>query len=332
MRSTLLSLATLLAGALVVLFVAQRQLTGIWSAVGVRPDVEVALRQSLDDQKRLARLDPAHASEYRKRFEERQALYRRLEILRLTQREIVSRYEWIIFGVVAVTLAAASSIHFVRRNREQQRIAERMRTLDNLAAWQEAARRHAHEIRGPLTAAQLELDALAREHPGATARRESIQEELNRLREFTRSFTSFAAVPQPVLAAGDVGAFAEEFCAVFGSEWPVRCVSRSAQAMFDRALLRQVLVNLCTNAARANAATITITVREHGLEVENDGAGIAPAVRSRLFEPYTTTGQGMGLGLAISKKVLLDHGGDLQLVRTSETGTLFRLTLKGAEA
>ena len=65
------------------------------------------------------------------------------------------------------------------------------------------------------------------------------------------------------------------------------------------------------------------------LEVADDGPGIAPEIRSRVFEPYATTrkvGEGMGLGLAICKKILLDHGGDLELVASSGAGTTFRLT------
>jgi hypothetical protein len=88
----------------------------------VRPEVESALRESLDDQKRLAKLDPAHATEYRARFNERQALGRRLEILRLSQREMVQKYEWIIFTIVALTLFTATAIHLLRRRREEGRL------------------------------------------------------------------------------------------------------------------------------------------------------------------------------------------------------------------
>jgi C4-dicarboxylate-specific signal transduction histidine kinase len=65
------------------------------------------------------------------------------------------------------------------------------------------------------------------------------------------------------------------------------------------------------------------------LDVSDDGPGIAREIRPRLFEPYITTrpiGEGMGLGLAISKKILLDHGGDLELVPAAR-GAAFRLTL-----
>lgn len=348
MRSTLLSLATLFLAALIVLFLAQRQLTGLWAAVGVRPDVELVVQQSLDDQKRLARLDPEHAAEYRRRFEEREALYRRLEILRMTQREIVRQYEAIMFGLVALTLAIAAAMHLLRRRQELAADRERMRIAENLRSWQEAARRHAHEIRTPLTAAQLELDNLCRDlqqrHPESrdeiAQRQESIEEELDRLRDFTRSFTSFAAVPRPMLVPGDLRAFLNDFVETFASSFPVRFDDAPVpRALFDRALLRQVLVNLCTNSARAGAQMITLSARAAGafvhLDVADDGKGIDPSIRDRLFEPYTTTrppGEGMGLGLAISKKILLDHGGDLQLVRSTEAGTLFRLTLQGADA
>jgi len=110
-------------------------------------------------------------------------------------------------------------------------------------------------------------------------------------------------------------------------------------AHVDRELLRQTLVNLCDNSAHAQARTVTFQVSRNGsgiyVDVGDDGPGIAPEIRGRVFEPYVTTrkvGEGMGLGLAISKKILLDHGGDLELVETSEAGTKFRITLQQGES
>jgi C4-dicarboxylate-specific signal transduction histidine kinase len=119
----------------------------------------------------------------------------------------------------------------------------------------------------------------------------------------------------------------------------------------DRSMLRQVFINLCTDSAQAiaqtdrqRAGTVTLTAGcDAGravLEVAGDGPGVAPELRRRLFEPYVTSrepGAGMGLGLAISRKNLLDHGGDLELARTSAAGAVFRLLLPlaagaGAEA
>ncbi|MGZ7041523.1 MAG: ATP-binding protein, partial [Thermoanaerobaculia bacterium] len=80
-----------------------------------------------------------------------------------------------------------------------------------------------------------------------------------------------------------------------------------------------------------------LSVSERGstgtLDIADDGPGIAPEVRRRLFEPYTTTrkiGEGIGLGLAISKKILLDHGGDLEPVE-AERGAAFRLIIPRVE-
>ena len=105
-------------------------------------------------------------------------------------------------------------------------------------------------------------------------------------------------------------------------------------------MLRQVLVNLAGNSALAFAesgGTVELRFGRDGerwqVDVADDGPGVDPAIRPRLFEPYTTTrgiGEGMGLGLAISKKIMLDHGGDLDLV-DSAAGATFRLTFPAAQ-
>ena len=113
----------------------------------------------------------------------------------------------------------------------------------------------------------------------------------------------------------------------------------------DRDLIRRVLANLCSNSALAvgERGVVTFRIRSDGddngavhLDVHDDGHGIDPSIRARLFEPYVTTrrvGEGMGLGLAISRKILLDHGGDLELLGSSPSfGTTFRLTLPAAGA
>lgn len=97
-----------------------------------------------------------------------------------------------------------------------------------------------------------------------------------------------------------------------------------------------MLVNLCNNSALAGSTAVRFSLRREAgkvqLDVADDGSGVDPAVRRRIFEPYTTTrpvGEGMGLGLAISKKIMLDHGGDLTLLETAR-GAAFRLTFAAA--
>ncbi len=225
---------------------------------------------------------------------------------------------------------------------DRQRIA----SLRHLEAWQEAARRQAHELRTPLTVARLELDRMGERlasHGDAAllASLGEIQTETQRLERLVQRFATFARLPPPELRPEDAGAFLREFAATFAQAWPgltlvVEAPTDGPRASFDRAMIRQVLVNLGDNSARALAGspgTLTLTVREldggqtMAIDVADDGPGIAPGLASRLFDPYVTTavpGQGMGLGLAISRKILLDHGGDLTLLERPD-GATFRL-------
>lgn len=234
-------------------------------------------------------------------------------------------------------------------SRAMARDRKRLASLKNLSVWQETARRHAHEMRTPLTAARLELSRLQRllpEEGFAEARQvaSSVGEELERLGKFTQQFTSFARLPQPRLQVHDLGAVVAEFAETFATAWSNLEIrherpSHPLPAALDRDMLRQVLVNLCDNSALAirslgeGRGTVTLRASEAGgnvvLDVTDDGPGIPEEIRGRVFEPYVTTrkvGEGMGLGLAICKKILLDHDGDLEVLASSGAGTTFRLT------
>jgi signal transduction histidine kinase len=237
-------------------------------------------------------------------------------------------------------------------SRVMARDRRRLATLQNLSSWQEAARRQAHEMRTPLTGARLELARLRDLLDGTAPERDEAmrqaargaEQELERLHLLAAGFTSFARLPSPRLEPVDVTTWLGEFVATYGGAWPGVDVrlrpSEPAWAAVDCDMLRQVLVNLCDNSARAvagRAGTIDLEVGAVkdmvSVDITDNGPGVDPAVQDRLFEPYATTrglGEGMGLGLAISKKILLDHGGDLELADTSPGGTTFRLTLSAA--
>lgn len=356
-------------------------------------EVRGLLEESSRDQKRLSRADPERGPEYRRRFEQINAVTRKLDIVEMNREEIARRYELTLLVVVAVLLLSFIAAAIVSGSRRERRLAvvqralealgrgetdivigdrsgdvvgriaamieatsrevgrsrRRLQYLDHLGAWQEAARRHAHEIRTPLTAARMEVDgfvsAVVAREPSlaatATQAQASIHEELDRLREFTRQFTSFGRIGQPRLKVDDVQQLLEEFITLFSGAWPSLALTLErttcdCTAALDRELFRQVLVNLCNNSSLAGATRVSFRIGEQRellhVDVADDGPGVDPSIRPRLFQPYTTTravGEGMGLGLAICRKILLDHDGELELL--DAPGAVFRITLPKAE-
>jgi signal transduction histidine kinase len=204
-------------------------------------------------------------------------------------------------------------------------------------------------MRTPLSGARVTLDRLqALAAKSEAGRRQELEDaieglgfELERLGRFTEEFGSFARLRPPEPRRGDLGALVREFVATYEGAWPNVSfevdIKQEVEVDIDRDMIRQVLANLCDNSAKAlgsEPGVVHFEVKSHGSEarllVSDDGPGIPAIVRERLFEPYTTTrsvGEGMGLGLAISLKILLDHGGDLELVTSSPEGTTFALAL-----
>jgi two-component system nitrogen regulation sensor histidine kinase NtrY len=242
-------------------------------------------------------------------------------------------------GRIARTVEELSARHA----RDRQRLA----SLEDLSRWQEAARRHAHEMRTPLSAARLDLERLRDTLQGLegaprTALDATVAEleaDLKRLGEFAQAFGDFGRLPPPRPVSRDLAAELREFAARFAGAWPrltlrVEAPAGACPASFDPELLRQVLVNLCENASAAVAdqGTVTITLAPGpaggwSVTVADDGPGIPPEAQGHLFQPYATfRAGGTGLGLAVSRKILLDHGGDLQWIPTAR-GASFRLAL-----
>ena len=157
-RSALLLLVTV-AVMTATFWVVLHQISSVWLDVALRPEVRDALTQSMEDQKKLRKLDPERAEEYRRRFEAKQTLLNRIEVLRMNREAMLQRFELALLAVFAITGSLAGAILWIRYRRAQER--SRTEYLDRVSALQESARRHAHEIKGPLTAARLELDRFA---------------------------------------------------------------------------------------------------------------------------------------------------------------------------
>jgi len=121
----------------------------------------------------------------------------------------------------------------------------------------------------------------------------------------------------------------------------VRLDVDSAKALGDREQITQVLLNLVRNGRQATSPGGSVTVccrRLDGngagrirFEVEDSGEGIAPTVRSSLYDPYVSTrDHGIGLGLSISSMLVKAHGGTIEHEERPGGGTVFRFDLDAA--
>jgi two-component system nitrogen regulation sensor histidine kinase NtrY len=216
---------------------------------------------------------------------------------------------------------------------ELEHTRRRITYLQRVGAWQEMARRIAHEIKNPLTPIQLAAQQLREKDPGTDPAfskllRESVEiveDEVESLRRMVTSFSQFAKVPEVEIEPVSLERILSEFERAYAhvdAELEIE-LAEDLQVLGDRQLLKQVLVNLVENAAlSAREAGVAPKIRVSGgrvddmacLVVEDNGPGIALGRRELVFEPYETTREhGTGLGLAIVKKIVLDHGGEVSV-------------------
>jgi two-component system nitrogen regulation sensor histidine kinase NtrY len=229
----------------------------------------------------------------------------------------------------------------------------RLEYLQKVSAWQEVARRLAHEIKNPLTPIQLAVQELGSKYRGgepeyekllATAQ-EILAEEIGAIRRLVDDFSAFAKLPKVAPAPVDLGQIADDFVRAHAEWQPFLRFSPPAApvgAECDRMLIRRVLANLVENAVQAAAGAgrepaVTLTVSADAargvasLVVDDNGPGIPPRDRERVFDPYVTTKEhGTGLGLAIVRKIVLDHGGDVHASAAPSGGARLTVTLPAA--
>ena len=230
------------------------------------------------------------------------------------------------------------------------------------SAWQEVARRMAHEIKNPLTPIQLSAERIAKRFadtgrtanggPDIVERRaigEVVEEstatilrEVMSLKSMVNEFSRFARLPDIELQLGDLNQVIMDAVAAFeGRTGRISIKTELAEDMpeisVDPEQLKRVFVNLMQNSAEAmsgEAGQIVIRTRHdtaRGLavaEIADDGKGIAPADLQKLFQPYfSTKGRGTGLGLAIVSRMISEHRGRINVVANQPKGAKFIIEL-----
>lgn len=215
-------------------------------------------------------------------------------------------------------------------------------------AWQEVARRLAHEIKNPLTPIQLAAQRLRKkflEHATdldevlleATS---TVEQQVGALKRLVDEFSQFARMPEidprPVEIAPIVDSVISLYRGLPGVSWQLDLDRDAGPVSVDAEQLRRVLINLIDNAvaAMAGQGNITVVSRTDALrrllriEVADTGPGVAAGDRDRMFVPYFSTKQrGSGLGLAIVHRVVTDHHGTIRVEDNRPRGARFVLEL-----
>ena len=252
---------------------------------------------------------------------------------------------------------------FVRDLTERQETQQRVQDLQSelifmsrFTALGEMASTLAHELNQPLTATASYLNGARRlldggkpeDIPIARNAIESAAEQTLRAGQIIKRLREFVARGESDRQAENLGKLLEEASALalVGAKETGVQISFAFDpgvgfVLVDRIQIQQVVLNLVRNAIEAmqevtsrqlEISTRWVDLATVEIAVKDSGPGIAPEIAEKLFQPFmTTTPQGMGVGLSISRTIIEAHGGRLWAESNPDGGTIFRLTLKSIE-
>ncbi|MEQ1721600.1 MAG: ATP-binding protein, partial [Pseudobdellovibrio sp.] len=217
------------------------------------------------------------------------------------------------------------------------------------AAWTEVARRIAHEIKNPLTPIRLAAERMAKKFgsqitdPAFQDSIRMIVTQVDDMRILVNEFSQFARLPQIKTVPGQINEVLGKTAQIYvdthsNIQFILNFDKKIPEFQFDPDQLKRVFVNLIDNAVAAvqgeESACISIETeynkQQQVLKISfaDNGVGIAPRDRVRVFEPYFSTKEkGTGLGLPIVKSIIEDHGGVIRVLENQNKGTKMYIEL-----
>lgn len=223
---------------------------------------------------------------------------------------------------------------------------------EKVAAWQVIAQRLAHELRNPLTpiklsAQRVQRKAIAGELNVDIVKKsvELILREVDGLDKLLQDFREFAGGGLPKMEAISLRPLLAETVERFRTidtaiEWVFVEGEDLLPIWADSLQIRQVLVNLLTNAKEADSRTVTVradmvqrgTTPYVRILIRDNGEGIAADRAAAVFQPYDSTrNRGTGLGLAVVQRIIYDHRGRVWFESELGSGTVFYIDLPSGE-
>lgn len=238
-----------------------------------------------------------------------------------------------------------------RFNRTLNRIRtifEKQRQAHEQDSWTRLIRVLTHEIMNTVSPIASLSDAMAKsvDENGHSeldikAGLETISDSSKNLIGFVQTYRQLSGVAKPIRKALDlrelmdsVIALNSEYAASCGSVCEYRPEGDDLMIYADEGQISQILINLVKNALQAGAKRIDITAKmgkddDVIIQVANDGEPIPVAAQEQIFIPfYTTKKEGSGIGLSISRQIMRNHNGSIELVRSDAKQTVFELRFR----
>jgi len=238
-------------------------------------------------------------------------------------------------------LGAVAVFHDLRQVRQ---LEEKLRQSERLASLGQMSAVVAHEIRNPLSSIKGFARYLEGRFEDGTDEKhfaQSIEQEAERLNHVVTDLLDFSKPIALNLADVDLGSVVTDVERLAANDLKSARIelvkhipSEPIVCSGDRNLLVQVLLNLVLNALDAIGGdgridiTVSINTNESILEVKDSGPGIPEDQEQKLFEPFFTTKQnGSGLGLAVARKIMTEHGGRIEVASKTGGGAAFNIFL-----
>lgn len=249
----------------------------------------------------------------------------------------------------------AQSFNFmVERLREQRDLEEKLRKAEHLAGIGQFASSIAHEIKNPLNFISLSVDLIREKYKPVDSTTQqnfdsmivNIKQEIQRVSRFAESFLEFGRPLELNRQMTDMAKLIDEVIDLVTAKAQmenieIRKSCASLPELFvDPEFIKTCLYNIILNAFQAMpmGGTLTVTTKQQDdsflFIIEDTGIGIPEDRLSRVFDPFfTTKTTGLGLGLALTKRVIEEHGGKVEIKSSEGTGTMFSIALPmGREA
>jgi signal transduction histidine kinase len=236
----------------------------------------------------------------------------------------------------------------VQKLREERALEEKLREAEHLSGIAQLARGIAHEIRNPLNFISLSIDHLREKYaPLENVEKEkfesfiaSIKHEIQRLNKLVGDFLDYGKPLKLSLQEVDMGSLINEIIALIwakaekdGIKIHYQC-GEFPKLYLDPELIKTCIFNIILNAFQAMPAGGDLTVSTNASDsrasvvIEDSGTGVSKENMPKLFEPFfSTKTTGLGLGLAMTKRVIEEHGGKVDFQSIEGKGSTVTISL-----